>query len=181
MFSDARSKRLLLVAHCVLNQNAKLDRCAFYPGAIREAAQTVLDSGVGVIQMPCPEMLCFGLDRQTDLNAQPSVEAEDTRIAIRLSEPAYRRMMQEMVEQLLFQILEYRKHGFEVLGVLGINGSPSCAVEQTWVADAPQEGSGVFIEILMATLEKNDIHLPMRGIRAAEPGHAVAAVRALVG
>ena len=45
MFNDARSRRIMLVAHCLLNQNAKLDRCAFYPGAIREAALGLIDSG----------------------------------------------------------------------------------------------------------------------------------------
>ena len=42
-----------MVAHCLLNQNARIDRCAYFPGAMGEAAQALLDSGVGVLQMPC--------------------------------------------------------------------------------------------------------------------------------
>lgn len=33
MFDDKRGKKLILVSHCILNQNAKLDECAHYPGA----------------------------------------------------------------------------------------------------------------------------------------------------
>ena len=41
MFEDKRSKQLLLVAHCFLNQNAKIDRCAHYPGMINEVVGVI--------------------------------------------------------------------------------------------------------------------------------------------
>jgi hypothetical protein len=50
MFNDKRSKRVLLVAHCVLNQNARLDRCAHYPGAIREVAVLLIERGPVLIE-----------------------------------------------------------------------------------------------------------------------------------
>lgn len=181
MFTDARSKRILLVAHCLLNQNAKLDRCAFYPGAIREAAQYILDSGAGILQMPCPETFCLGLDRQADPAVQPSVEAEDTRIAVRMQAADARQKMQQMAAELVYQVEEYCKHGFDVLGVVGINGSPTCAVERTWYAGAPQEGPGIFIQMLQAALAERGISLPMRGLRAAEPDEAVRALASLLG
>jgi hypothetical protein len=84
----ARAFRLttsvVLVAHCVLNQNAKLDACARYPGAIVEASEALFREGVGILQLPCPELLCLGLDRGTGPGTATSVEAEDTRIARRM-------------------------------------------------------------------------------------------------
>ena len=68
MFDDKRSRKVILVAHCVFNQNAKLDRCAHYPGPIKEAAEILLDSGIGIIQMPCPELLALGLDREVEVD-----------------------------------------------------------------------------------------------------------------
>jgi len=180
MFTDARSKRVILVAHCLFNQNAKLDRCAFYPGAIREAAQTILDSGAGIVQMPCPETLCLGLDRGTDPVVQPSVEEEDTRIAGEMGLSQARVRMVTMAGELAFQVEEYQKHGFEVLGVVGINGSPTCAVEHTWYDGAEQEGPGAFIAVLQEILEERGISLPMRGIRAARPDEAVESLRGLL-
>jgi predicted secreted protein len=173
MFKDARSKRVLLVAHCLLNQNAKLDRCAFYPGAIREAVYRIIDSGAGIVQMPCPELACLGLDRETNPLQCGSVEEEDTRIALEMGRSDNRQKMLDMALFLVDQVKEYQKHGFEVLGVVGINGSPTCAVERTWYAGAEQEGPGVFIEILRKALLEQGINLSMRGIRAAKPQEAV--------
>jgi predicted secreted protein len=180
MFNDKRSKKILLVVHCLLNQNAKLDRCAHYPGVLREAAGEIVKSGVGVLQMPCPELLCLGLDREADTKALPSIGAEDTRIAVRMKEPKKRAACRRIAKDLVYQIEEYRKNGFEILGLVGINGSPTCAVERTWAEDREQEGPGVFIRLLAEELDKRSISLPMKGIRAAEPKKAVAAVRELL-
>jgi len=88
--------------------------------------------------------------------------------------------MQQMVADLVYQVMEYRQHGFVVLGVVGINGSPTCAVERTWYDDAPREGPGIFIQMLQASLAERGISLPMRGIRAQEPEQAVNTVAALL-
>jgi predicted secreted protein len=180
VFDDARSKRVVLVAHCVLNQNAKLDRCAHYPGAIREAAQLLIDAGVGLLQMPCPELLCLGLDREVEQGANPSVESEDTRIALRMAEGDARAMCQEMVDGLVVQIEEYHKNGFDILGVVGINGSPTCGVESTWADNREKEGPGLFIHLLQASLAARGTSLEMRGIKAYEPKEAVRTLRDLL-
>ena len=132
MFADKRSKKVLLIAHCILNQNAKIDACAHYPGAIREVAQILIDGGTGMLQMPCPELLCLGLDRQVEPGLHPTVEAEDTRVAQRMTEEQARTICRKIVDDLVYQLVEYRKNGFELVGVLGINGSPTCGVETTW-------------------------------------------------
>ena len=63
MFTDGRSKRVIFLAHCLLNQNAISDGTAEVPAAHREILRTVLDARAGVVQMPCPELCCLGLDR----------------------------------------------------------------------------------------------------------------------
>ena len=63
MFTDARSKRVIFVAHCLLNQNSISDGTADYPGANEEILQILLKAKVGIVQMPCPELCCLGLDR----------------------------------------------------------------------------------------------------------------------
>ena len=180
MFEDKRSKRVILVAHCVLNQNAKLDRCAYYPGAIEEITQAILESGAGILQMPCPELLCLGLDREAKSGAIPSVEEEDTRIAIRMKEPKARVVCRKIVDDIVYQIEEYRKNGFEIIGVIGINGSPTCAVEMTWSANREKEGPGVFISLLAEELGKRSISVLMKGIKASEPKKAVASLREIL-
>lgn len=180
MFQDRRGKKLLLVAHCILNQNSKIDACAYYPGAIREAAQAILDAEVGIIQLPCPELLCLGLDRQADKAAVRSIESEDTRVAERMKEAKALQLCREIAGNVVYQIEEYQKHGFQVLGLLGVNGSPTCGVDTTWAADKEFEGRGVLTEIIGSELQKKGISITMAGLKAKNPEHAVAVVKKLV-
>lgn len=180
MFDDKRSKKVLLIAHCVLNQNAKIDRCAHYPGVINEVAQILINAEVGIIQMPCPELLCLGLDRQVETGIQTTVESEDTRVARRMAEDQARTLCHKLVSDLVFQIEEYQRHGFELVGVVGINGSPTCGVETTWSDNQERQGPGVFIEMLNEASRMRGFSLPMRGIKAYDPQQAVAAVKDLL-
>ncbi len=176
MFDDKRSKRVILVAHCVLNQNAKIDRCAFYPGAVPNVLAALIEAGVGIIQMPCPELICLGLAWQAERETEATVDEEDARVGRLMSRGPARAVCHDLANDLVFQVGEYRAHGFEVLGVIGINGSPACGVER----DHEQERPGVFVELLRELLADTGITLPMRGIRVDEPEEALAAVRALV-
>ncbi len=180
MFDDHRSKRVLLVAHCVLNQNAKIDRCAHYPGVIREAVEVLIQSGVGLIQMPCPELHCLGLDRQVDHEAVTTIESEDTRVARRMGEEENQAACRALAQALVFQVEQYLKNGFEVVGLLGINGSPTCGVETTRANDLEEHGPGIFIRLLHEACREKDMTLRQRGITAREPHKAARAVQELV-
>lgn len=180
MFTDRRSKKVMLVAHCVLNQNAKIDGCAFYAGAMRETAQLLLDSGLGIMQMPCPELLLLGLDRQVDPNAITTVESEDDRVAARMSEARARSFCRRLARDLVNQVEQYQQNGFHVVGVLGINGSPTCGVETSWANHTEIAGQGVLIRALSIECQKRHLSLPMRGIKAGEPETAVKVARALM-
>jgi predicted secreted protein len=181
VFEDKRSRRVILIAHCVLNQNAKIDRCAHYPGMMQEITRILFDAGIGVIQMPCPELLCLGLDRQVDKGARTTIESEDTRVARRMAEAQAQVRCREIVADLVAQIEEYQKTEFQVLGVIGINGSPTCGVETTWADDQEKRGAGVFVRALSEELARRNIFLPMRGVKARDPHQAVAAVMELLG
>jgi predicted secreted protein len=180
LYDDKRSKEVLLVAHCFLNQNAKLDECAYYPGVIREASEVLIHSDIGILQMPCPELLCLGLDRQVEKGTKPTVEDEDTRIANRLAEEESQSILQRIVDDLIYQIQEYRENGFTIRGIVGMNGSPSCGVELTWADDEEKQGPGAFIHILKEKLRQHGWDIPMKGIKAYEPEEAVSVVKSLL-
>ena len=80
MFTDGRSKKVIFLAHCLLNQNAISDGTAVYPAAFQELVQLLLDHEVGIVQMPCPELCCLGLDRGDVHGAERPVVEENTRI-----------------------------------------------------------------------------------------------------
>lgn len=177
MFDDRRSKRLVFVAQCVLNQNAKLDRCAHYPGTIKEITKILVEHDIGIIQMPCPELLALGLDRQTDPETNPSVESEDTRIARRMASAEPNNLCRSLVQDLAYQMKEYLKHGFEIVGLIGINGSPTCGIETTWFEDQEQDGPGIFIKMLTEELRNNNIFIQKTGIKASTPGEGEKAIK----
>lgn len=179
MFQDKRSKKIVLVAHCVLNQNSKIDACAHYPGAILEAAESLLHSGAGIIQLPCPELLYLGLDREADPKADRTIESEDTRVAERMQEDKCRLLCQSLIDSVVYQVEEYIKHGFHIIGIVGINGSPTCGVEITWTDDQELAGRGIFIDMLQKALAARGIDIDMVGITARDPKLADTAIQSL--
>lgn len=180
MFTDQRGRKLIVLAHCILNQNAKLDRCAHCPGAIAEVVGVLLEAGIGFMQMDCAEMLHLGLDRQTDRSTPASVASEDTRIARRMLEPAAGAIIDDIAERVVGQILDYRRQQFDVIGIVGINGSPTCGVETTWRDDCEPAAYGLLTQAIADRLSTAGVAIPLRGIRSKNPGDAAATVRALI-
>jgi predicted secreted protein len=161
---DCRSRRVVLAPHCVLNQNARVAGAAERPAAVVELVIGLLDRNVGILQMPCPELCAFGLDR-----AQVQVERE-------LRTPSGTALSRSLAGNLVEQIRTYLDCGIQVIGIFGKNGSPSCGVEETWANGGVCAGSGAFIEELAAELNEQSIVIEMTGIRDSEPDKALAVV-----
>jgi predicted secreted protein len=181
VFEDGRSKRVILVSHCILNQNAKIDACAHYPGVVREVADLILSSGCGIIQMECPEVTHLGLDRQVVPASQRTVESEDTRVADLMEKAAGRACCREIALRVAHQIEQYVRSGFSVLGVLGVNGSPTCGVETGWRAGAEVAEPGVLIRELREACRQRGLSVTTRGLKAKDRRGAAQATREVLG
>ena len=181
MFEDGRSKKIVFVAHCVLNQNAISDGTASFAGANEAIVRLLLEAKVGIVQMPCPEMNCLGLDRgDPDGGKRPLLE-ENSRIRRELTTKAgARRVLDALVEQVVFLMEEYRENGFEILGVIGVNRSPSCGVETTSADGMEKAGEGVFLQALKRSLDRRGIHVPVQGIKDGEPEKSAQTVRTML-
>lgn len=162
---DGRSMKVALVAHCILNQNAKVIGLAKFPSAIDEIVDLLRRHEVGLLQMPCPELSFAGLNRWAQTKEQ-----YDT--------PSFRRHCRKIARDLADQVQEYVRNDVRILAVVGINGSPSCGVDETSVGfkggrpkgafslkveRAP--GPGVFVEELRSELAKRGIEVPFVGIK----------------
>lgn len=181
MFEDKRSKRVIFVSHCILNQSAKIDGCAHHPGAVREVVDVILASGCGIAQLECPELMHLGLDRQADPEAERSVESEDSRVGELMQRPFGRVCCREIADRACHQMEQYVRHGFAVLGVLGVNGSPTCGVETGWSAGRETSGPGVLMRELQHAWAERRLCVPIRGIKATQPEHAVETTRQMLG
>jgi predicted secreted protein/putative sterol carrier protein len=163
--TDKRGRRVVFLAHCFLNMNTRFPGGCAFEGATIPLIETLLQSGVGIVQMPCPEFLCLGLEKERYGE---------------LSETELRQCFRRLAEGVVDQIAAYVENGYKVAGIIGMNPSPSCGVEITKGQGtmlgkdrdtSEKEGSGVFIEELkgLAT-ERNLENLPFFGIRRMLPG-----------
>ena len=180
MFTDSRSKSVVFFAHCILNQNSISDGTALYPGFIQEIMELLCTSQVGIVQMPCPELLCLGLDRGNIEGSTYPIVEENTRIRKTMSESSAAAKIKQMAQDIVFQISEYRKYGFQILGIVGINRSPSCGVDTTSKNNREVEGEGVFFEALRKELSKDRININFVGIKPSEPQKAVKTIQKLM-
>ena len=148
-----------------MNQNARVFGIASYPGMILEIVEVLKAYDVGVVQMPCPEITYGGLNRWSQTKEQYATSI-------------FRRHCKQIAISITDQVQGYLKNGFKVYAILGVDGSPTCGVNETSVGfrggDVEKaaslkarfvEGSGVFIEELRAKLEKKRISILMRGVR----------------
>ncbi|MCW4013625.1 MAG: 2-thiouracil desulfurase family protein [Candidatus Bathyarchaeota archaeon] len=169
MFTDVRSKKVVLVSHCILNQNAISDGTADAPVALKDIIYPLIEAGISILQMPCPELNCLGLDRGDVHGGERPVVVENTRIRRALKQPDTFKVLSRLVDQVVYQVEEYLRNGFEVVAVIGMNRSPSCGVDTTSDHDQEITGRGVFIDRLREELEKKQILVPMYGVKGSEP------------
>lgn len=168
MFDDGRSRKVVFVAHCFLNQNSISDGTAVYPAVFRELIEFFINAHVGIVQMPCPELCCLGLDRGNIHGANCPVTVENTRIRTEMKKDPADQKLTELAGYVVQQILEYHKSGFEILGIIGANRSPTCGVDTTSDHHEEIRGQGLFIEKISAQLSKENLLIPMIGLKGSD-------------
>ena len=57
---DERTRRVVFVSHCLLNENTRYAGGATRPGAVAEIIGELIAAGYGIHQLPCPERLAWG-------------------------------------------------------------------------------------------------------------------------
>lgn len=168
MFQDGRSKKVVFVAHCFLNQNSISDGTAVYPAAFKEMIHFFLNQDIGIVQMPCPELCCLGLDRGNVSGADSPVVVENTRIRREMKKSAADYTLGKLADHVLWQISEYHRHGFEIIGIIGANRSPNCGVNTTSDHNMEIDGKGLFMEKLSEGLAREHITVPMIGLKGSD-------------
>ena len=157
---DNRSYRFVCVIDCILNQNARDAGAAASPAMNYKVIQLCHNYGVGLLQMPCPEIAFLGFSRNSPAGTsiRASLDTSDGRSHCRKLSIDIVNRVEEMISQ-----------GAKLVAVLGGNPeSPGCAVP----ADNNKEQlpSGVLIVQLRSELHKRNIQVPIRGIRDCDAG-----------
>ncbi len=159
---DSRSRRIVFLSHCLLNQNAKVAGLATHSGVFAPLVPLLVDAGVGIVQLPCPELVYLGPSRPVGTD---TVEQYDT--------PEYRATCLDIARRATADAASYQEAGYEIVCVLGVEGSPSCSVSR-----APRlvgqnrsqlkPGMGIFFQALQDQLTAAGLNIPLLGIPESE-------------
>jgi predicted secreted protein len=113
-----RGGKIIFLAHCILNVNAKVDGLASYSAAVQGLIDFLADHDVGMIQLPCPETEVLGLRRWGHVKEQ-------------LSHPFFSDCCVRLLAPFVRQAAMYLERGYTLLGIVGVDGSPCCGVRKT--------------------------------------------------
>jgi len=129
---DERGKTVVFLSHCLLNENTRYLGGACRKACVDELIDDLQKQGIGIVQMKCPEQKTWGgvLKREmlmgygikgTLLNA---FRKPYMLLFIWKTKRSFKKIAQDVVSE----IKDYMDSGFEVMGIIGIKGSPSCGV-----------------------------------------------------
>lgn len=185
-------KKILLVGHCILNTASKV---VLYDKEEMDAEERLrkrfllkaVEQDIQLIQLPCPEFTLYGAKRWGHVSEQ-------------FDNIFFRKHCRRILLPIMDQLLEYKSNGerFEILGIIGIDGSPSCGVDYTCTGkesygclggrdDRIMEvihstdlcrRSGILIRVLTELLEEYGItEIPAAGLYAQEPEKCMDLIR----
>ena len=101
-------------------------------GAIREILDQCLELEIGVVQLQCPEQHAWGgvLKRRllSFYGSVGSVRYRVGRALLRVMLWYTRRIYRRLARETAAQIADYEQSGVTVLGIVGVDASPSCGV-----------------------------------------------------
>lgn len=163
-------KNIILVSHCLLNPYSQVVSKKRTPLKLKPLFDWLYENQVGVYQLPCPETHIYGLKRWGHVREQ-----FDTAF--------YRNTSRELLAPVKDDIQEYLNNGYKILGILGINGSPSCGIDfscssSEWYGEISSidsieeklkeleymKSKGIFMEEFENMLDMN-VSLPMYGVQ----------------
>lgn len=110
-------KNIILVSHCLLNELAVVKNDAGRKDNL-SLIKNLMKMNVGIFQLPCPENRMYGPNRWGSVYEQ-------------FDNNFYRQTSRDLLSLIVSEISDYIKDGVNFLGVIGIDGSPSCGIGLT--------------------------------------------------
>lgn len=176
-------KKIIFVSHCILNTASKVvlynqEEIDAEEALRKKFMKKVIDNDIQVIQLPCPEFTLYGAKRWGHVSDQ-------------FDNVFFRTHCRKILAPVLEQLKEYLavSDRFEVLGFVGVDGSPSCGVDYTCRADwygsfdcrpnleetlsqcRLEQGPGVFMSVLKDMLKEEGLEdkITITALFAPEP------------
>lgn len=151
--ADNRSQKVIYLSQCILNENVRYLGGAFRKGGLREIVEGCWDKGWSIVQMPCPEQCAWGGVTKRWLlmlyGTKGTFLYRMRRMVLPILTLYTKLRLRRLAKVIAGQIHDYRVSGYTVIGIIGIDGSPSCGVNTTMDLERSFE--------LMASIDVNSI------------------------
>lgn len=174
-------KKIIFVSHCIINTASKVmkynDDLQTPEEIIRKKfLMKLIEKNIHIVQLPCPEFTLYGSNRWGHTKNQ-------------FDNPFFCDHCKNILAPIIQQLREYcrEKDKFEVLGIVGINGSPSCGVTYTckgqWGGEFSgnkdimsmiqtiykNQEKGVLFEVLEQMLIEANVKVKIVGLNSQDP------------
>jgi len=175
------TSRILVLSHCLLNkgtrwwQNGKpIERNI---GLAAEIVKFAIEHNIGIFQMPCPEFTFCG-------NPRPSRTKDEYEML-----PGFKEYCNNLAgvvaDQLKTLISMGKKPRIQIVAIVGVKRSPSCAVNNVMrVVDGKStlvNERGIFIDALERKMLKNGLNTPFLEFDFDSPHEIIADLKRLLG
>lgn len=195
---DERSKKVMFVSHCILNENTRYSGGAFCGGVCSVMKSELFESDYGIVQLPCPEQMVWGGVLKRFIWLPFDSKGKPQSILFKLLFPFFifytKWQYAKLASKTVSQMKDYLDSGYKIMGLVGIDASPTCGVSKTldmkksfeYVSGLSieslnretynknlysiclQTGKGIYIKILSNKLNRNGINVKFSAISLEE-------------
>jgi len=147
-----RSKKFIFVPFCLIAQAYQAQGIVKYEwkSSIKPIVKLLIDNDINIIQMPCTES-SFNNSLIRPPKGLSKYDIQEFNIHC-----------QNMADQVILQIKDIIKNGYEVIAILGIEQSPSCTVNYIYTNKGNLKRKGLFMEKVYEGIK--DLEIPVIGI-----------------
>lgn len=187
---DERGRKVIFVAHCILNENARYQGGAVRAGTNVEIIEELQKQDIGIVQMKCPEQKAWGGVQRWLMWLSLGMGGKVTGPILMLFLPFFTLYTKwswtRIAKNTVGEINDWAKSGYDVVGIIGISGSPSCGVNTTLdlkkgtsyianikaadivrerfneegICQAVIDGKGIYIQALQKELARRKLKIP---------------------
>jgi len=153
---DNRSLRCVFLAHCLLAQCVRANGLAkYYRGPVTPVIEFCLQHEINMMQFPCPETLFPS--NHTGVPREPHGKSYYERLG-------FRDYCRSIARDQAAYIKKIGDSGLNVLGIIGMDFSPACAVNYINRGRRIIRERGILIEELDGELFRLGISVPFIGV-----------------
>lgn len=129
---DERGGKVIFLSHCLLNENTRYLGGACRKAGVDELIDVLQEKGIGMVQMICPEQKTWGGVLKREMLRGYCIKGTWLRPFLKIYMVFFlwkiKRAYKKIARDVVSEMKDYIESGFEVAGIMGIKGSPSCGV-----------------------------------------------------